>query len=182
MESKINEINNMFCSKILTRNGDTEEYFLTIKREVVGNRVRLNYVLENSNEKVARVSIYHSFNDEEMQKKWHFFGYSEVPESMFEIDNLYVEPKFRSAGIGTAFINQIMKSINDFDKTQNLKSKIVLVRLNTPDAAAFFDKWNARENDEFFNLNNSSTRMIIDTPKVIPANNFVESKSPQEMQ
>ena len=54
---------------------------------------------------------------------------------------------------------------------QKTKSKILLLRLNTPEAIAFFDKWNARENGED-DSTSQTTKMIIDTPKIVGDINF----------
>ena len=181
MKSQLIELKKHFETSILKLNGDTAEYFCSITSEVVGNRVKLKIKLERGDEKVAKVSLFHCFNDAENIKKWNSFGYKEVPESMFEIDNLYVEPKFRNAGIGTAFLNLIMQNINNYDNKNHLESKILFIRLNTPEATAFFNKWTAHENDNSVESESVTTRMIIDKPQVISANNFTQAKS-QEMQ
>lgn len=182
MKQLYNHIIENFNSKVLMFEGEDKPYELSVKTEFVGNRLHLKYALESGYDRVARVSLYYVFNDEKESKKWHSFGYTEVPESMFEIDHFYVEPKFRNAGIGTAFFNQIMQSITDFDKSQNLHSKMVFVRLNTPEATAFFNKWNARENDRFLNEEIRTTRVIIDTPCTVSAKNFVQAPTPREFQ
>ena len=181
MKSQLIELKNHFETLILKLNGDTAEYFFSVTSEIVGNRVKLKIKLERENEKVAKVSLFHCFNNAENIKKWNLFGYREVPESMFEIDNLYVEPKFRNAGIATAFLNLIMQNINNYDNKNHLESKILFIRLNTPEATAFFNKWTARENDNSLNSESVTTRMIIDKPRVISANNFTQAES-QEMQ
>ncbi len=182
MKTKFNEIIESFKSATLKFDNDDKEYSLAVKQEFVGDRLCLKYTLEAGYEKVARVSLYYVYNDENGIKKRTSFGYTEVPESMFEIDHFYVEPKFRNAGIGTAFFNIIMQNIVDFDKSQNLNSKLVLVRLNTPEATAFFQKWNARENDRFINEAVQTTRMIIDKPKVVPAKNLIVTNNPPQFQ
>ena len=182
MKTKFNEIIEKFKSATLSLDGEDKEYFLTVKQDFVGDRLRLNYSLETGYNKVARVSLYYVFNDERGIKKWNSFGYTEVPESMFEIDHFYVEPQFRDKGIGTAFFNLIMKNIVDFDKAQNLHSKMVLVRLNSPEATAFFNKWNIRENDNFLEDAKSSTRMIIDNPCTVPSRNFTVQNTPPQFQ
>lgn len=178
MKQLYNHIIENFNSTTLMFDGEDKTYELSVKKEFVGSRLHIKYTLESGYEKVAKVSLYYVFNDEKEARKWHSFGYTEVPESMFEIDHFYVEPKFRNAGIGTAFFNQIMQSIIDFDKSQNLHSKMVFVRMNTPEATAFFNKWNVRENDEFLNEDLRTTRVIIDTPCIVPAKNFAVTNTP----
>lgn len=178
MTNKFNYIICNFNSKTLKFEDQPQEYDLSVEKEFVGNRLHLKYMLESRNNKVARVSLYYVFNDRKGMNKWHAFGYKEVPESMFDIDNFYVEPKFRGVGIGTAFLNIIMRDIEDFDKMQRLHSKITFVRMNTPDATAIFNKWNAHENDLYLKDAKNSTRMIIDNPCVVPAKNFIQAKTP----
>ena len=178
MKTKFNEIIESFKSATLKLDNDDKEYFLAVKQEFVGDRLCLKYTLEAGYEKVAKLSLYYVFNNEKEARKWHSFGYTEVPESMFEIDHFYVEPKFRNVGIGTAFFNIIMQNIVDFDKSQNLHSKMVFVRMNTPEATAFFNKWNVRENDKFLNEDTRTTRVIIDTPCTVPAKNFAVTNTP----
>ena len=182
MKTKFDDIIKNFKSAILKLDGEDKEYFLTVKQEFVGDRLCLKYTLESGYDRVARVSLYYVFNDEKKARKWHSFGYTEVPESMFEIDHFYVEPKFRNAGIGTAFFNIIMQNIVDFDSAQNLHSKMVFVKMNTPEATAFFNKWNAHENDKFLGEDERTTRMIIDEPKVIPSRAFIVTNNPLQFQ
>jgi hypothetical protein len=59
-----------------------------------------------------------------------------------------------------------MNDILQFDEQEKTKSKILLLRLNTPEAIAFFDKWNARENGED-DPTSQTTKMIIDTPRIV---------------
>lgn len=150
----------------LEKNG--EFYQLEILSEKVGTRFVHKYVLTKNAEPVASTLLFYTQNNSlEQLALWHAFGYREVPESMFEIDKLYVEKKYR--GIGTTFLNLIMQDIIEFDKTFKLNSKIVFVRLNTPEATAFFNKWNAKVNDIFERDSAKTTKMIIDEPKVIKA-------------
>ena len=182
MKTKFDDIIKNFKSANLKLDGDDKEYFLTIKQEVIGDRLFLKYALESGYDKVAKVSLYYVQNDERGIRKWSSFGYNEVPESMFEIDHFYVEPKFRNAGIGTAFFNLIMQNIVDFDAAQNLNSKMVFVKMNTPEATTFFNKWNARENDKFLEENPRTTRVIIDKPHTVPAKNFAVTNNPLQFQ
>lgn len=182
MKTNFDEIIKNFKSAKLTFAGEDKEYFLTIKEDVVGDRLRLKYTLESGYDKVARVSLYHVINEEKGIKKWNSFGYKEVPDSMFEIDNFYVEPKFRNAGIGTAFFNIIMQNIVEFDKAQNHHSKLVFVRMDTPEATAFFNKWSAVENDRYIEEAQRTTRMIINEPRVVPAKTFIVTPISLELQ
>lgn len=181
MKSQLIELKNYFKTLILKLDGDTADYFFSVTSEVVGSRVKLKIKLEREDEKVAKVSLFHCFNDDENIKKWNSFGYREVPESMFEIDNLYIEPKFRNSGMGTSFLNLIMERINNFDTKNHVESKILLVRLNTPEAVAFFNKWNIRENDNYPQAESATTRMIIDKPKIVPAKTFEKSSGHPEL-
>lgn len=148
----------------LKKNG--EFYQLEILSEKVGNRFARKFILTKNAELVANTLLFYTQNNSlKQQTLWHSFGYREVPESMFEIDKLYVEKKYR--GIGTAFLNFIMQEIIKFDQNFKLNSKIVFVRLNTPDATAFFNKWNARNNDTLSTDSAKTTKMIIDKPRVI---------------
>lgn len=153
----------------LERNG--EFYQLEISSEKIGTRFSYKYVLTQNTNPVASTLLFYTQNrTPEKQNLWHTIGYREVPESMFEIDKLYVEKKYR--GIGTAFLNFIMQEIIAFDQNFNLSSKIVFVRLNTPEAIAFFNKWSAQNNDTFETNNTKTTKMIIDKPNVIDSNTF----------
>lgn len=141
-------------------------YQLEISSEKVGNRFVRKFILTKNAELVASTLLFYTQNNSlKQQALWHSFGYREVPESMFEIDKLYVEKKYR--GIGTAFLNFIMQEIIEFDQIFKLNSKIVLVRLNTPEATTFFNKWDARNNDNFETNSTKTTKMIIDEPKII---------------
>jgi GNAT superfamily N-acetyltransferase len=182
MKTNFDEIIKNFKTAKLTFAGEDKEYFLIIKEDVVGDRLRLNYTLESGYDKVAKISLYYVLNDERGIKKWNSFGYKEVPESMFEIDHFYVEPKFRNAGIGTAFFNIVMQNIVDFDNAKNLHSKLVFVKMNTPEATAFFNKWNARENANFLEDSQSTILSIIDKPCVVPAKNFIATPITPELQ
>lgn len=140
-------------------------YSLRVQEQMMGERLQTEYFLYQQEEPVARTSVYYYKNDSEEKKRKHqWFGYSEVPESMFELDHVYVEPKYR--GIGTPFMNIIMHDILQFDKEHDIKSKIVFIRLNRPETIVFFNKWDARVNENE-PQSSDTTKMIIDNPKIV---------------
>ena len=165
MKTSQNNISARFETKQTDLTLQGQSFSLQLKKNIYGDRLHIEYALTQAESPVARTSVYYSFNDtKEKKSRYKWFGYDEVPESLFELDHVYVEPEYR--GIGTPFMNIIMKDILQFDEQEKTKSKILLLRLNTPEAIAFFDKWNARENGEV-DSTSQTTKMIIDTPKIV---------------